>query len=366
MLHHNRCVHLGMLLFVSFLSLFAAISSEAYAAPLSYPNNASVYLSSPQITLIIQAGSEADSLVVNATSVSVTLSTSTDGTFTLTSPQALSSSTVGSGGSLSQVCSSGTETDTITQTSGSEAYTLTPTGSACSQPTSGGGAGGGSVSTGGGGSAYDLAVNGGAATTAATSVTLSLYGTAAYTMEISNTSTFVGASWLPYATTMPWTLAPDSGTQTVYARFKAVGGTIIGSTQASIDLVPAGISASAPAPASPSSASLFAELAALRTRLAALLTQANRPTASSSTTHIVFIRDLSLGMTGNDVRSLQQFLIQENAGPAARALKAHGTTRTFGALTQAALIEFQKKVGITPTSGYFGPKTRAYVNSVNQ
>jgi peptidoglycan hydrolase-like protein with peptidoglycan-binding domain len=111
---------------------------------------------------------------------------------------------------------------------------------------------------------------------------------------------------------------------------------------------------------------LFAELAALRTRLAALLTQANRPTASSSTTHIVFIRDLSLGMTGNDVRSLQQFLIQENAGPAARALKAHGTTRTFGALTQAALIEFQKKVGITPTSGYFGPKTRAYVNSVNQ
>lgn len=355
-----------MLLFVSFLSLFAAISSEAYAAPLSYPNNASVYLSSPQITLIIQAGSEADSLVVNATSVSVTLSTSTDGTFTLTSPQALSSSTVGSGGSLSQVCSSGTETDTITQTSGSEAYTLTPTGSACSQPTSGGGAGGGSVSTGGGGSAYDLAVNGGAATTAATSVTLSLYGTAAYTMEISNTSTFVGASWLPYATTMPWTLAPDSGTQTVYARFKAVGGTIIGSTQASIDLVPAGISASAPAPASPSSASLFAELAALRTRLAALLTQANRPTASSSTTHIVFIRDLSLGMTGNDVRSLQQFLIQENAGPAARALKAHGTTRTFGALTQAALIEFQKKVGITPTSGYFGPKTRAYVNSVNQ
>jgi peptidoglycan hydrolase-like protein with peptidoglycan-binding domain len=67
-------------------------------------------------------------------------------------------------------------------------------------------------------------------------------------------------------------------------------------------------------------------------------------------------------MTGTDVRQLQRFLISQNAGAAARALKAHGITKNFGPLTKAALIEFQKSVGIRPTSGYFGPITRAYVN----
>jgi peptidoglycan hydrolase-like protein with peptidoglycan-binding domain len=60
---------------------------------------------------------------------------------------------------------------------------------------------------------------------------------------------------------------------------------------------------------------------------------------------------------------LQLYLIFQNAGPAARKLKAHGVTKNFGTLTYNALMEFQKKAGITPASGYFGPKTRAYVNS---
>lgn len=68
-------------------------------------------------------------------------------------------------------------------------------------------------------------------------------------------------------------------------------------------------------------------------------------------------------MTGSDVMELQQYLIGENKGPAARALKAHGMTRNFASLTKAALIEFQKAVGIRPASGYFGPITRGWINA---
>jgi hypothetical protein len=68
-------------------------------------------------------------------------------------------------------------------------------------------------------------------------------------------------------------------------------------------------------------------------------------------------------VTGNDVTELQKFLILENEGPAARALKIHGTTKNFATLTFAALKEFQSAVGITPASGYFGPITRAHVNA---
>jgi hypothetical protein len=103
-------------------------------------------------------------------------------------------------------------------------------------------------------------------------------------------------------------------------------------------------------------------LASLESELQMLEAEAGNQIASS-TVSFVFTRDLQFGMTGNDVRQLQLFLIAQNAGPAARKLKTHGTTINFATLTKAALIEFQKSVGITPTSGYFGPITRAWVNA---
>jgi len=77
-----------------------------------------------------------------------------------------------------------------------------------------------------------------------------------------------------------------------------------------------------------------------------------------------FTRDLDLGMEGDDVMKLQNFLVAQNKGPAAQALAAHGVTDYFGPLTQAALAEFQAAVGITPAVGYFGPVTRSYVNNL--
>jgi hypothetical protein len=97
-------------------------------------------------------------------------------------------------------------------------------------------------------------------------------------------------------------------------------------------------------------ASLQAELQALEAK-------------SGSQASAVFTRDLVAGMTGNDVKQLQLFLIQADVGSAAQKLKANGVTHYFGSLTKAALIELQKHADIIPAVGYFGPITRKYVNS---
>lgn len=68
-----------------------------------------------------------------------------------------------------------------------------------------------------------------------------------------------------------------------------------------------------------------------------------------------FERDLSLGMQGDDVSQLQQFLV--DAGQYPEAL----VTGFFGPLTQQALARFQKTHDISPASGYFGSVTRSRV-----
>lgn len=305
MKHHRAIWRNTVGLLVAVVSVLAGVS-RTLAAPLSYSDNSNLYLSTPEIALTIQAGSVVDALTINATSVVVTLSSSTAGTFTLTSPQALSSSTVGSGGAEAQTCSSGIETDTITQTSNVETYTLTPTGSPCSTPSSGGGSEGGGGGSGGGG-----------------------------------VSVGVPASY---------------GSPSV-----SEGGIIASSSASS-------------APASSTTSSMSSSTSALQTELNALLAELARLQAeagessstSTSSNQFVFTRNLYWGITGNDVKELQTFLISQNSGPAARRLAAHGTTKTFATLTLNALTEFQKDAGILPASGYFGPITRAYVNKLEE
>ncbi|MEK7530721.1 MAG: peptidoglycan-binding protein [Patescibacteria group bacterium] len=77
------------------------------------------------------------------------------------------------------------------------------------------------------------------------------------------------------------------------------------------------------------------------------------PSVPSTPSSCSFTRDLTLGATGADVTSLQQALIA--AGFSIPA----GATGYFGAQTQAAVAAWQKAAGITPTAGYFGPKSRA-------
>ena len=72
---------------------------------------------------------------------------------------------------------------------------------------------------------------------------------------------------------------------------------------------------------------------------------------------------LGKGSGGNDVKTLQEFLISQNKGSAARTLANTGATAHFGLLTRAALAEFQASAGITPALGNFGAITRAYLKA---
>jgi uncharacterized repeat protein (TIGR01451 family) len=100
-------------------------------------------------------------------------------------------------------------------------------------------------------------------------------------------------------------------------------------------------------------------LASLESQLQALEAQVGNATISSP---YIFTTDLQLHDTGPAVNALQNYLIREDKGPAATKLKIHGATNYFGILTYNALVEFQASVGIHAT-GYFGPITRAWVNS---
>lgn len=73
--------------------------------------------------------------------------------------------------------------------------------------------------------------------------------------------------------------------------------------------------------------------------------------------------DLALGSKGSEVVRLQDFLIQKNVGPAAVRLTQASATGSFGPITQAALIEYQIRVKITPADGYYGFATRAAVET---
>lgn len=79
---------------------------------------------------------------------------------------------------------------------------------------------------------------------------------------------------------------------------------------------------------------------------------------------LAFSKDLSLGMTDPDVLRLQKVLNSTSyAKIASTGPGSPGQETTyFGALTKAALVKFQAHNNISPTSGYFGPLTRAVVN----
>jgi len=86
---------------------------------------------------------------------------------------------------------------------------------------------------------------------------------------------------------------------------------------------------------------------------------------SQASTAYTFTKDLTLGSRGPDVKALQQFLNSKGYVVARSGAGSPGNeSEYFGPATRAALIKFQKDNNITPAFGYFGPKTRAVVNSM--
>ena len=85
---------------------------------------------------------------------------------------------------------------------------------------------------------------------------------------------------------------------------------------------------------------------------------------------LIFNRNLSLGIKGDDVKILQETLIKEGVWQRSDV----GATGYFGPITQAALIKYQEKyaseilepLGLKKGTGYFGSSTRFYLNKKYQ
>jgi len=72
----------------------------------------------------------------------------------------------------------------------------------------------------------------------------------------------------------------------------------------------------------------------------------------------VFNNDLTLGSTGPDVVALQKYLVKSGL----MVMPKSASYGFFGEITRAAVSKYQMKNKITPTAGYFGPKTREHLN----
>lgn len=93
-------------------------------------------------------------------------------------------------------------------------------------------------------------------------------------------------------------------------------------------------------------------------------TAPTNPVSPANTTLNTTNRDLQLGTAGEDVRALQKLLnsLGYIVNPTVGGPGSVGNeTSIFGPLTQQALIRFQKENNITPSLGYFGPITKAYM-----
>ena len=88
------------------------------------------------------------------------------------------------------------------------------------------------------------------------------------------------------------------------------------------------------------------------------------PVGTGST--LVLSRNLSLGATGEDVRSLQKYLNAHGFIVASTGAGSPGSETTyFGPATKAAVIKLQAARGITPAVGFVGPVTRASLATIS-
>lgn len=99
---------------------------------------------------------------------------------------------------------------------------------------------------------------------------------------------------------------------------------------------------------------LTAQIAALQAQIAAM--QRGTATAAKTGAKCTFTQDLHVGSRGDDVTCLQNTLI-------AGGYLNVAATGYFGSKTKAAVVAWQRAAGVSPTSGYFGPKSQAAYNA---
>ncbi len=107
-------------------------------------------------------------------------------------------------------------------------------------------------------------------------------------------------------------------------------------------------------------AELEAQIAVLIAQLNALKGQPAAPAGKCS-----FTRSLTVGVTGDDVKCLQQYLNSTATKVASSGVGSPGSETTyFGSLTRAAVAAWQSANGVSPAVGYFGSISRAKYSSL--
>ena len=97
----------------------------------------------------------------------------------------------------------------------------------------------------------------------------------------------------------------------------------------------------------------------LQAQIAALMAQLQQLQGSQGGQAYNFTRDLTVGMKGDDVTALQNYLISTG-----HFTHSGGATGYFGPITKAAVAAWQAANGVSPASGYFGPISRAKYNAL--
>jgi len=88
-------------------------------------------------------------------------------------------------------------------------------------------------------------------------------------------------------------------------------------------------------------------------------------TSTTSTSCYTFTRNETVGMTGSEVMQIQKFLNAHGYTVAVTGAGSAGNeTSYFGGATKAAVVKFQAAQSVSPTSGYWGPLTRAAANAL--
>ncbi len=211
----------------------------------------------------------------------------------------------------------------------------TPSPSPSPTPTPSGSSGGGGYAiTHAPQSGFSVSIQNGAQSTDSQAVTLTLVGGPdAKTMLISNNPAFTGAGAEPYTLTKPWLLAGTEGINTVYVQFNPTW--------------------KYPSPVVSDSIIFVGK--------------------SVSPVLALFTKNLKLGMTDPDVLLLQQTLNKLGFTLAVVGPGSPGNeTAFFGALTFQAVKRFQEAyraqvllpLGLASPTGFFGPQTRAFINTL--